>query len=77
MIVSGEEEHDFSKFMVIPSLEEEHQCYEIFFITTSNEVLLLCICLICAQEKFHNEGEQTWLLSDSLIVEVLNVGAQN
>jgi hypothetical protein len=72
--VNEEETRDFSKFMVVPSFEEEHQCYEKFYDATSNKALLLRVCPICVRERFRNEGDQTWLLSDPSIVEVLNVG---
>jgi hypothetical protein len=73
LLVNEEETCDFSKFMVIPSFEEERQCYEKFYDATSNKALLLRVCPICAWERFPNKGDQTWLLSDPSIVEVLNV----
>jgi hypothetical protein len=57
--VNGEEDRDFSKFMVIPSSEEERQCYENFYDATSNDALLLHTCPVRARERFSNEGVET------------------
>ena len=70
VLVSGEQDRDFSMFMSLPSAEEERSCYEDFYDATSNEVLVF-LCAVCVQEKMVREGEQTMMLSDSSIVEVL------
>ena len=44
----NKERRDFSKFLVIPTEEEECQCYEAFYDATSNEALTLRICPVCA-----------------------------
>ena len=71
-IVSGEHERDFSKFMEIPNADEERLCYEAFYDATSNEALLLKTCPVCAREKLAKEGEETLLLSDESVIEVLS-----
>ena len=69
--VNGEGERDFSKFMTLPSVEEEQSCYERFYDATSNDALTFGICPICAREKFATEGDQTMILSDPSVMETL------
>lgn len=59
--------------MVVPSAEEERQCYESFYEATSNKALHLETCPVCARERLASEGERTWILSDPSVVEVLTV----
>ena len=40
MVVKGEQNRDFSKFIVMPD-EEERRCYKAFYDATSNAALLL------------------------------------
>lgn len=68
-----EEERDFTKFLVIPNEEEEQRCYEAFYDATSNEALALRVCPVCAREKFKRDGEESWLLLDPSVVEVLTM----
>lgn len=63
---------DFSKFMLLPSADEEHQCYEAFYDATSNEALSMTICPVCARERMAKDGEDTLLLSDPSITEILS-----
>ena len=70
-VVNGEEDRDFSKFMVKPNDEEERRCYEAFYDATLNNALRLRTCPICAQEKLVGEGNETSLLSDPSVMEVL------
>lgn len=76
-MISGtvhEEERDFSKFLAIPDEEEERRCYETFYDATSNEVLTMRTCPVCAREKFKKDGEDSWSLSNPIVVEVLTGG---
>ena len=56
VLVSGEQDRDFSMFMSLPSAEEERSCYEDFYDATSNEALVF-LCAVCVQEKMVREGE--------------------
>ena len=38
-LARGETERDFSNFLVVPTAEENHHCYEAFYDTTSNSSL--------------------------------------
>ena len=67
----GEPERDFSKFMSIPSADEERKCYEAFYDATSNDSLLFLTCPICARKKLVREGDRSMLLSEPSVVEVL------
>jgi hypothetical protein len=62
-------------FMTLPSVDEERGCYEAFYDATSNEALLFLTCPICAQEKLARDGEQTMLLSDPSVIEILTAGS--
>ena len=75
--VRGEQDRDFSKFMVIPTEEEERDCYESFYDATSNEALTLQTCPICAREKLARDGRRTSLLSDESVVDLLTVPLGN
>ena len=57
--------------MVVPNADEERLCYEAFYEATSNEALSLKTCPVCAREKLSKEGEETMLLSDETVIEVL------
>ena len=72
---SEQEDRDFSKFLTIPTLEEERQCYEAFYDATSNAALMLQTCPVCAREMLAKDGELTLLLSDPSIVEILSVSS--
>lgn len=75
---SGDDEsRNLSKFLAIPDAEEERHCYQAFYDATSNQALLLRICPICAREKFAREGEETMLLSDQSVVDVLTVNRED
>ena len=69
--VRGERECDFSKFMEVPNMDEERSCYQSFYDGTSSEALLLETCPICAREKLARDGQQTLILSDNSVLEVL------
>ena len=69
--VRGEQEHDFSKFMEVPNMDEEHSCYQSFYDGTSSEALLLETCPICAHKKLARDGHQTFILSDNSVLVVL------
>jgi hypothetical protein len=69
--VTGKQERDFSNFMVLPSPDEEQNCYEVFYEATSNDALLLKTCPVCAWEKLAKDGEVTLLLLDESVIEVL------
>jgi hypothetical protein len=68
---NDETKRDFSMFMVTPDEEQKHQCYEAFYDAMSNVALQFCICPVCVQEDLIMEGEQTSLLSDPLVREIL------
>jgi hypothetical protein len=57
--------------LVVPNSDEEHQCYEKFYDAASNKALSLRVCPVCAREKLAREGEQSFLLSDPSIMELL------
>lgn len=63
--------------MVLPDEDEEWLCYEAFYDMTSNEALLLKTCPVCAWEKLVKEGEETFLLSDESVIEVLSGTSSN
>jgi hypothetical protein len=69
--VNRDEERDFSQFMMLPSMEQEHDCYEAFYDATSNESICFKVCPICAREWLKREGEETSILSDPSIVALL------
>ena len=71
--MNGDDERDLSKFMVIPSKEEERQCFKAFYDATSNDALKQEICPICAQRKFAWDGEQTSLLSNETVAVILGL----
>ena len=62
---------------MVPTVEEEHHCYEAFYDATSNSSLSFQTCPVCAREKLAKEGEDTLLLSDPSIVEVLTTTLTN
>ena len=62
---------------MVPTVEEEHHCYEAFYDATSNSSLSFRTCPVCAREKLAKEGEDTLLLSDPSIVEVLTTTLTN
>ena len=70
MIIS-EVEWDFSNFMTLPSEDEERQIFQAFFEATSNEALSVQICPVCSRERSAKEGEQTMLLSDQSVSNIL------
>jgi hypothetical protein len=57
--------------MTIPSIDEERRCYEAFYDATSNDALSFQTCPICARKKLKREGEETALLSDSSVTDIL------
>jgi hypothetical protein len=59
--------------MDLPNHDEEHRCYEAFYDATSNEALTLHICPVCARERLAREGEESLLLSNPSIVELLTM----
>ena len=63
--------------MVLPNAEEERLCYESFYEGTSNEALSLKTCPVCAREKLAKDGEETMLLSDESVLEVLTSNSSN
>ena len=69
--IGGEECRDFSQFMVVPNGDEERKCFEAFYDATSNDVLRMEICPVCARRKLRSEGERTSLLSNQTVVDVL------
>ena len=71
MIVNDEQERDLSKFMIVPDIDDEKHCYEAFYDATSNDALFLKTCPVCGREKLSGEGEETFLLSDPTISEIL------
>jgi hypothetical protein len=75
--VSGEEERNFSNFMVVPSSDDEKECYEAFYNSTSNEALSFETCPICGRRRLTREGEKTLILSDSTVAEILTSGRTN
>jgi hypothetical protein len=52
-------------------MEEERRCYEAFYDATSNDALSFRTCPICAREKLMKEGEDSTLLSDPSVVDIL------
>ena len=76
IIVNGEdyeEGRDLSKFMMVPSKEEERKCFEAFYDATSNDALQMEICVVCTRKKLAREGERTSILTDQAVAEVLGV----
>jgi hypothetical protein len=69
--VNGDNERDFTNFMVVPDINDECHCYEAFYNATSNEALTLKICPVCAGEKMKKEEEEILLLSDPLLTGLL------
>ena len=67
----GDDEQDFSNSMVVPDRDEEWHCFEAFFDVTLNDALVLKTCPVCAEEKMKKEEDKTYLLSDSLVTELL------
>lgn len=63
--------------MALPNEDEERHCYEAFYDATSNDALLLKTCPVCAREKLVKEGEETFLLSDESVIEVLSGTSSN
>ena len=63
--------------MVLPNAEEERLCYESFYEGTSNEALSLKTCPVCAREKLAKDGEETMLLLDESVLEVLTSNSSN
>lgn len=63
--------------MVLPNAEEERLCYESFYERTSNEALILKTCPVCAREKLAKDGEDTMLLSEESVLEVLTSTSSN
>ena len=57
--------------MVVPDEEEEDLCYKAFLDVTSNNVLTLKTCPVCAGEKMKKEGDETFPLSDSSVIKLL------
>ena len=57
--------------MDLPNRDEERRCYEAFYDATSNKALTLHICPVCARERLAREGEESLLLSNLSIVELL------
>ena len=76
-LARGETERDFSNFLVVPTAEENHHCYEAFYDTTSNSSLSFRTCPVCAREKLEKEGEDSLILSDPSIVDVLTTTSTN
>ena len=69
--MKGNDEQDVSNFMVVPDTDEECHCFEAFFNATLNDALVLKTCAVCAGEKMKNERDETLLLSDSSVTEIL------
>ena len=63
--------------MEVPNVEESLCCYEAFYDATSNNTLSLRTCPVCGREKQGREGEQTFLLSDPSVLEVLMKKGEN
>ena len=59
--------------MDLPNRDEERRCYEAFYDATSNEALTLHICPVCVRERLAREGEESLLLSNPSIVELLTM----
>lgn len=47
----GEEAHDTSKFLELPTDAQVKTCYRQFYEATSNEAIRMEVCAICAQER--------------------------
>ena len=60
-----------SKFLSLPTVDEERQCYAAFYDATSNNALRLRTCPICGRQRLQKEGDRTTILSDPSVVEVL------
>jgi hypothetical protein len=71
ILVNGEEERDFSKFMALPDVDEERRCYEAFYEATSNDAVSLRTCPVCGREKLAKDGERNVLLSELSVRELL------
>ena len=57
--------------MVLPSEDEKRQCYQAFSDATSNEALALRVCPVCSRERSVKDGEQTMVLSDRSVSDIL------
>jgi hypothetical protein len=58
-------------FMEIPNEDQQCQCYKAFYNATSNAALQLQVCPVCAQENLATQGEQTSLLSNPSVRQIL------
>jgi hypothetical protein len=63
--------------MALPSLEEKKSCYRAFRAATSNAALAVAICIICAQELEHEEGEEHIMADIPHIQELLSPRMQH
>lgn len=70
-MINLEGKRDFSRFMVLPSEDEERQSFQAFYDATSNDALLRRVCPICSRERSVKEGERTMLLSDQGVRSIL------
>ena len=59
--------------MELPDGDEERRCYQAFYDATSNEALTLHICPVCGGEKLARDGDETLLLSNPSVVELLTI----
>lgn len=52
----GVNEHDYSKYLGLPSEEEIKKCFKAYISGTSNEALATSVCIVCARELMSSEG---------------------
>ncbi|KAG1844540.1 hypothetical protein DFJ58DRAFT_844032 [Suillus subalutaceus] len=53
------DEHDYSKYLGLPSEEEIKKCFKAYISGMSNGALAMSICIVCGQELMSSEGYQT------------------
>jgi hypothetical protein len=50
------DEHDYSKYLGLPSEQEIKKCFQAYISGTSNGALAMSICIVCARELMNSEG---------------------
>ncbi|KAG1792365.1 uncharacterized protein HD556DRAFT_1444624 [Suillus plorans] len=51
------DEHDYSKYLGLPSEQEIKKCFQAYISGTSNGALAMLICIVCTWELMKSEGD--------------------